>query len=99
MNYKLEKFWNLPAPSVFKLLILMNYKLEKFWNVGGNIVDYKEYRWTINLKSFEINNDGLKFDVDVKMNYKLEKFWNIFFLVIRLFFITMNYKLEKFWNY
>ena len=39
----------------------MNYKLEKFWNSYDYSKTTGKFRWTINLKSFEIeNNGGLK---------------------------------------
>ena len=75
----------------------MNYKLEKFWNSPKQTPSPNSSLWTINLKSFEINNTSIKFYL-LLMNYKLEKFWNN--IVFPFFSATavMNYKLEKFWN-
>ena len=54
MNYKLEKFWNTSTICFNNSSVTMNYKLEKFWNSLELARKYKEYKWTINLKSFEI---------------------------------------------
>ena len=55
----------------------MNYKLEKFWNENTPLLSISLNKWTINLKSFEIEVDEFYTNVTEKMNYKLEKFWNI----------------------
>ena len=54
MNYKLEKFWNIGPEYSLTEKDLMNYKLEKFWNRRKNERYKKDGKWTINLKSFEI---------------------------------------------
>ena len=54
MNYKLEKFWNSIKSQLKSLIGCMNYKLEKFWNEWYNFPDFSGNKWTINLKSFEI---------------------------------------------
>ena len=59
MNYKLEKFWNTNSFSFKIQLKIMNYKLEKFWNFFIFFSISYSFLWTINLKSFEIDNDKL----------------------------------------
>ena len=55
MNYKLEKFWNsLNIGYWYVTSVIMNYKLEKFWNILVITQNKKAVRWTINLKSFEM---------------------------------------------
>ena len=76
---------------------LMNYKLEKFWNSKLNFVLRLVFKWTINLKSFEIKKP-LIISAKNKMNYKLEKFWNKAKVEEEVKNNAMNYKLEKFWN-
>ena len=58
----------------------------------------KKELWTINLKSFEINESFEK-GKTIEMNYKLEKFWNTYELLNENALDKMNYKLEKFWNF
>ena len=55
--------------------VKMNYKLEKFWNYEDVEILSALVKWTINLKSFEINIVQVKL-LQMLMNYKLEKFWN-----------------------
>ena len=55
MNYKLEKFWNISPHTFIKTFFIMNYKLEKFWNILNFSGRIEYLKWTINLKSFEIN--------------------------------------------
>ena len=77
MNYKLEKFWNISRSIVAIINNFMNYKLEKFWNIGRDTKSMDGFgKWTINLKSFEINHRNLFQLLRNHMNYKLEKFWN-----------------------
>ena len=54
MNYKLEKFWNNETLNKSANFFNMNYKLEKFWNNNIKNIKRDEKKWTINLKSFEI---------------------------------------------
>ena len=54
MNYKLEKFWNKKEWLIFGVYVNMNYKLEKFWNILCLPAHKPNFKWTINLKSFEI---------------------------------------------
>ena len=57
----------------------MNCKLEKFWNPikSKNIPEH--FKWTVNLKSFEISFDEIGYLKHSEMNCKLEKFWNVKF--------------------
>ena len=59
MNYKLEKFWNSPSKPIPKFPNAMNYKLEKFWNLLFKDFIKSGISWTINLKSFEIEEDKM----------------------------------------
>ena len=54
MNYKLEKFWNIIVFTSSSFCFFMNYKLEKFWNIRSKRCGNRRKKWTINLKSFEI---------------------------------------------
>ena len=56
MNYKLEKFWNSLKNELDNNGDSMNYKLEKFWNPTAFSNLSSASIWTINLKSFEIDN-------------------------------------------
>ena len=53
--------------------------------------------WTVNLKSFEIENLDL-YMKKYQMNCKLEKFWNVLYVINLTAALSMNCKLEKFWN-
>ena len=58
MNCKLEKFWNYLYPLNYFNSQHMNCKLEKFWNKLKSELYTRYTTWTVNLKSFEIEDTG-----------------------------------------
>ena len=55
MNCKLEKFWNSSKYLELSVGVSMNCKLEKFWNEEINEQKILPVKWTVNLKSFEMD--------------------------------------------
>ena len=75
----------------------MNCKLEKFWNILVSTLLNPFLLWTVNLKSFEID-ESLKFSVESDVWTVNLKSFEIGIIEIQDSKTRMNCKLEKFWN-
>ena len=98
MNYKLEKFWNVPIVLFTCIFCSWTINLKSFEILGLGLKMIIAYEMNYKLEKFwnKLKNSGI--DVIKFMNYKLEKFWNLLKNSCNSKVFNMNYKLEKFWN-